>query len=115
MTNNNKNNNRNESVNRSIIFAMMWQFVRLNGFNLSDALKCAWANEKLRTAMSYGITAFRFIKVDGSIRQAYGTLKSELVPATSEENRKHNPTVQVYYDTEKGAWRCFKKANLLTA
>lgn len=110
--NNNESANR---VNRTAIFALAWMFVKQNGFDLSSALRTAWANEKLRTAMFNGVTAFRFVKVSGEIRQAFGTLKSGLVPATSEENRKSNPTVQVYYDTEKGAWRCFKKANLLTA
>lgn len=28
-------------------------------------------------------------------------------------NRKMNDTCQVYFDTEKEEWRCFKKANLM--
>lgn len=52
-------------------------------------------------------------KVDGSVREAYGTLKENLIPATSGDNRKKNDTVQVYFDTERQEYRCFKKANLL--
>lgn len=53
-------------------------------------------------------------KVDGSMREAFGTLALNLIPAESVgADRKRNDTVQTYWDTEKGAWRCFKKANLI--
>ena len=47
-----------------------WQFVRRNGYTMAEALKCAWANLKLRKAMARRICRFYFIKVDGSIREA---------------------------------------------
>ena len=78
------------------IMSLAWQFVKRNGFTMSEALKVAWAK-----------------KVDGSIREAYGTLKENLIPATSGDNRKKNDTVAIYFDTEKQSWRSFKKANLL--
>lgn len=90
---------------------LAWQFVKRNGFTLSEALKEAWANIKLVNAMHKGIVKFYFTKVDGSKREAYGTLSSEVVPVVGGE-RKNNDTCQVYFDTEKQAWRCFKKANL---
>jgi hypothetical protein len=83
--------------------------------NLSAALKAAWANIKLRTAMKSRIVKFYFQKVDGSIREAYGTLKDSIVPEISgNDHRKKNDTVQTFFDTEKSEWRCFKKANLLS-
>lgn len=93
------------------IMKLAWQFVKRNGFTLSEALKESWANIKLVNAMHKGIVKFYFTKVDGSKREAYGTLNSEVVPAVGGE-RKNNDTCQVYFDTEKQAWRCFKKANL---
>ena len=90
---------------------LAWQFVKRNGFTLSEALKEAWANIKLINAMHKGIVKFYFTKVDGSKREAYGTLSSEVIPPVGGE-RKNNDTCQVYFDTEKQAWRCFKKANL---
>lgn len=96
----------------SRVFTLAWQFVKKNGFSLSEALKTAWANVKLRAKMQKGIVRFYFQKVDGTIREAYGTLKSELVPATGGRTRV-NPTCQTYFDTEKGEWRCFKVANLV--
>ena len=95
----------------SKVMKLAWQFVKRNGFNLSEALKAAWANIKLVAAMHKGITKFYFTKVDGTIREAYGTLQYNLIPAITSE-RKTNETCQTYYDTEKQAWRCFKKANL---
>ena len=97
----------------SEIMKAAWQLVKRNGFSLSEALRCAWLNYKVRAAMVQRIVKFYFQKVDGSIREAYGTLKSEIVPATQDSGRKPNPSVQVYYDTEKASWRCFKRANLL--
>lgn len=96
------------------IMSLAWQFVRRNGFTMSEALKASWANMKLKAAMKNRIVKFYFQKVDGSIREAYGTLKENVVPATSGDNRKRNDTVQVYFDTEKQEWRCFKKANLVS-
>ena len=30
------------------VMSLAWQFVRKNGFTMSEALKCAWANMKLK-------------------------------------------------------------------
>jgi hypothetical protein len=95
------------------VMKLAWQFVKRNGFTLSQALKVAWANAKLIIAMSVRIVKFYFQKVDGTIREAYGTLSDKTVPATGGDTRKKNDTVQVYFDTERQEWRCFKKANLI--
>lgn len=93
--------------------SLAWQFVKKNGLTLAQALRIAWRNFKLRTAMAKGIVKFYFLKVDGSTREAYGTLAAHIVPATQESGRKPNPTTQTYFDTERDDWRCFKKANLI--
>lgn len=95
------------------IMTLAWQFVKRNGYTMSEALKVAWANMKLMKQMKERIVKFYFKKVDGSIREAYGTLKENLIPATSGDNRKKNDTVQVYFDTERQEYRCYKKANLI--
>ena len=83
------------------VMTMAWQFVKRNGLSMSEAMKRAWANMKLKVALKQRIVKFYFQKVDGSLREAYGTLKENLIPATSGDNRKRNDTVQVYFDTEK--------------
>lgn len=98
----------------SELFKMMWQFIRKNGYSRSEALKCAWANIKLKAAMKQRIVKFYFQKVDGSVREAFGTLKETLLPPTNgTDGRRKSDTVQTYFDTEKGEYRCFKKANLI--
>ncbi|WP_195252051.1 SH3 beta-barrel fold-containing protein [Hoylesella timonensis] len=101
---------RNELGN---VMSLAWQFVKRNGYTMSEALKCAWANVKLRAELSNRIVKFYFQKVDGTLREAYGTLKTDLIPETKGDERKRNDTVQVYFDTEKSEYRCFKKANLI--
>nr|DAN48118.1 MAG TPA: hypothetical protein [Caudoviricetes sp.] len=96
------------------VMQVAWQFVRRYGFTMSEALKTAWRNIKLRAAMRKGIVKFYYQKVDGTLREAYGTLKESLVPALSgNDSRKKSDTVQTYYDTEKESWRCFKRQNLV--
>lgn len=91
-----------------------WQFVKKYGYSMSEALKQSWLVYKLKQEMGKRIVKFYFQKVDGSLREAYGTLKSDLVPGVAgTDNRKKNDSVQVYYDTEKSSWRCFKVANLI--
>lgn len=104
----------NERRNRlSEVFSLAWQFVKRNGYTLSTALKTAWANIKLKAGMERHIVKFYFLKVDGTIREAYGTLKTSILPETKGTGRKANETLQTYFDTEKQEYRCFKKASLI--
>ena len=93
------------------IMLLAWQFVKRNGYTLSEALSTAWLNFKLVRELKSEIVEFYYQKMDGSLRQAFGTLQSEMLPATA-GTKKNIDTCQVYFDTEKGEWRCFKKSNL---
>lgn len=95
------------------IMKSAWGFIRRNGFTLSEALKQAWLNFKLKAKMVKGIVKFYFQKVDGSIREAWGTLANRLIPHIERTGRNTCPTVQAYWDTEKEEWRCYKIANLI--
>lgn len=95
------------------IMRIAWQLVRKNGFTMSEALKTAWLNFKLKMKMRYGIVKFYYQKISGEIREAYGTLRADLMSQTKGADRKSNPTVQVYYDSERDGYRCFKIANLV--
>lgn len=97
------------------IMTMAWGFIRRNGYTMSEALKVAWANFRLKMAMKNRIVRFYFRKIDGSVREAWGTLSENIVPAINGgSGRKQNDTIQTYFDTEKMDWRCYKKANLLS-
>jgi hypothetical protein len=98
----------------SNIMAMAWRFFRTTGQAFGDCLRQAWVNFKLVAAMRARIVRFYFRKVDGSIREAWGTLRADLIPPTTGDDRKRNDDVQVYYDTERGEYRCFKRLNLVS-
>lgn len=97
----------------SEVMNMAWSFVKKYGITMSEALVKAWRNIKLKVRMLKGIVEFRFIKMDGSVRQAFGTIAEHLVPELVGSDRRRSADCQTYYDTEKGAWRCFKRINLL--
>ena len=95
------------------IMQTAWRFFKITGESFSECLKRAWTNFKLVAAMRTRIVKFYFQKVDGSIREAYGTLRSDLIPETTGTDRKRNDTVQAYFDTERSEYRCFKRLNLV--
>ena len=93
--------------------AMAWRFFRTTGQNFADCLRKAWQNFKLTAAMRVRIVRFHFQKIDGTIREAWGTLRTDLLPAAATD-RKRNDTVQTYFDTERREYRSFKKLNLIS-
>lgn len=95
------------------IMSLAWRFWRTTRQTFGECLKLAWRNFNLKKRMISEVVRFYFRKVDGSLREAWGTLRSDIVPAISGDNsRKKGETVQVYFDTEKNEWRCFKLLNL---
>ena len=92
-----------------------WTFVRQNSMTIADALRCAWRNLKLKTAMLAGkAVRFSFRKVDGTVRFALGTLAQAAINYIP--NGRGKPAadyLQRFWDLEKGGYRQFVKANLL--
>lgn len=66
-----------------------------------------------------GIVEFEFIKKDGSVRSAKGTLVAEHLPAQKADSdgtsRKPNENVMVYFDMEKQSFRSFVKESFVGA
>nr|DAO92461.1 MAG TPA: hypothetical protein [Caudoviricetes sp.] len=102
-----------KATNLKNIMSLAWQFFKQTGISFSECLKKAWANFKLKKEMQTKIVRFYFQKVNGEIREAWGTLNPDLMPKTEQNQRKQNDTVQVYFDTEVNEFRCFKKFNLV--
>ena len=75
--------------------------------------------EEFSKMLHEGIVDFEFIKKDGSIRQAKGTLLAEYLPAPKADSdgttRKQNENVLVYFDMEKKAFRSFVKESFVGA
>lgn len=66
-----------------------------------------------------GIVDFVFIKKDGTVRSAKGTLLAEHLPAPKADSdgtsRKPNENVMVYFDMEKKSFRSFVKESFVGA
>ena len=101
-----------KNFNKSEIFRNAWQLVRVFGYSLSQALKNAWANAKFIKIASERLCEFVYMKVDGTIRRAIGTL-TKRYESVSGMHRAQNDSVQCYYDIDAEAWRSFRKRNLL--
>ena len=98
----------------STIMHEAWQLVKTYALTISEALKKAWAWFKVVQRMKSGVAEFRFEKVNGEVRQAFGTLSEERLPKVeNRKNRAHSTFIQVYFDVEKQAFRSFKKINLI--
>lgn len=65
------------------------------------------------TAMKSRIVEFYFIKKDGTLRQAFGTLQPEVVAPLIKEasNREPHPDLVTYFDTVAQNFRSFRKEN----
>lgn len=98
----------------SSVMKLAWQMVRKNGYSMSEALKVAWLNMKLKMQMKQKIVRFYYRKVSGEVREAFGSLQESLLPETKGIGRKPNDTLFIYFDTERGEYRSFKRANLLS-
>lgn len=62
------------------------------------------------------IVHFKYAKVDGTIREAWGTLKESLIERSSKDtlgSKNSCPNYVTYFDLTKNEWRCFKVANFL--
>lgn len=68
-----------------------------------------------------GVVDFEFIKKDGTVRSAKGTLMAEHLPAPKSDSdsdskpRKQNENVMVYFDMEKKSFRSFVKESFVGA
>lgn len=71
-----------------------------------------------KEALKSGVVNFKFNKKDGTVREAKGTINSELIPETQLSNRTSrtytpNPNVVKYFDIEKEGWRSFNEDNFI--
>ena len=87
----------------------------------SNALKYAWWFESFRTKLSSGIYRFSYLKKDGSIREARGTLDLSRIPAEHQPKplsgapdvRPESYETFRYYDLDADGWRSFRLDNFI--
>jgi len=66
--------------------------------------------ELLKSKMSNGVCHFLFVKKDGTIREAWGTLNRSLVEKyiNGRGDSREIYATSAYFDVEKAAWRSFR-------
>lgn len=95
------------------VMSLAWRLFRVTGEAFADCLRKAWQNIKLSASMKRGIVKFYYQKVNGEIRQAFGTLCEDYIDQQSKgSERAKNDLVFTYWDTEKKSFRSFKRYNL---
>lgn len=103
-------------VNQTNVIAKAVQFVNNFNMDINDAVRKGIMLEQLRNRMVNGeLVKFKYMKVDGSIRNAIGTLHADVVAANTKANgsyRKPQGTF-CYIDLECFAWRSFKEERLM--
>lgn len=107
-----------EQFRKDMRFVMKtaWAFVKKNNMDMSSALRLAWKNyhlkKKLRTTLS---VEFDFIKKDGSVRHANGTMMPEVIEGKFlGTGRKIPEDNMLFYDNEAHGFRSLKMANLVS-
>ena len=71
--------------------------------------------ETLKVKMANGVAHFWFMKKNGELREAWGTIQSNIAKAKTNGrgcSREYFHTT-VYYDVEKGEWRSFRWETLV--
>ncbi len=87
----------------------------------SNALKYAWWFESFRDQLRTGVYRFSYFKIDGSIREARGTLDLSRIPAEHQPKplsgapdvRPESYETFRYYDLDAQGWRSFRLDNFI--
>jgi hypothetical protein len=71
--------------------------------------------ENLKTKLANGVAHFVYLKKDGTVREAWGTTKSEFAAAKTNGRGVSRELYKTtaYYDIEQGGWRSFRWETLV--
>ena len=92
--------------------------LRGNQPTASQALRYAWWFEDFRAKLANGVYRFSYFKMDGSIREAIGTLQPSRIPVEqkpkgTEEIKNQKFEIFNYFDTDRNSWRSFRQDNFI--
>ena len=105
-----------KSTELSRIMMTAWSVRRTDNVTMSTALRLAWKSYKLKIRMRTEVVRFAFRKIDGTVREAVGTMIDTMVPHYERKTgvvRTPNYTTQAYYDLDRQCFRCYKVSALL--
>lgn len=106
------------NINKSQLFKMAHTMLRkAEANNMSEALIKAWKAVKLKATMMVGKAKFAYRKLDGTIREAIGTLfnlnYTPKTPANGKPRKARPDDIICYFDIESNGFRSFNAANLI--
>jgi len=97
-----------KSAMKVSLFNNAWSMFKAGLFtSFAKALKAAWSRIKVITGLKSGVVTFQYIKSDGSIRIATGTLSDINYVAKTTES-KPKPEIIKYFDIEAQSFRSFR-------
>ncbi|MEB0262904.1 SH3 beta-barrel fold-containing protein [Mucilaginibacter sp. 10I4] len=78
----------------------------------AEALVHAWKTIRLQYALcTQALVRFKYVKIDGSVREAVGTLDS--VPIPKGGFKKQSYKVLTYFDLQQQEYRCARIENII--
>lgn len=98
---------------RSRVMKTAWQIYRRTSATWQKSLKRAWSVVKATLAMTKGKVEFCYLKMDGSLRNAVGTLRNIPITPKGQKGNKSPHALVCYWDLECGAFRSFRVENFL--
>lgn len=99
---------KTKSEKKVRLFNNAWQMFKCGVFtSFAQALKAAWTRLKIVTKMKEGVVTFEYIKQDGAIRKAIGTL-TDITYLQKTLVKKTPAELVKYYDVEAQGFRMFR-------
>lgn len=89
-------------------------FMKKCSMAIEEAKKKADMNCELYDALSNREVRFKFLKKDGSIRDARGTMRHDAIPPIMGTGRPLGFGLQLFFDLDCMSYRSFKKENLIS-
>ncbi len=89
-------------------------FINKCSMAIEEAKKKADMICNLQDELNKRDVRFKFLKKDGTIRDAYGTLHKDVIPPTMGTGRPLGFGIQLFFDLECMSYRSFKKENLIS-
>lgn len=101
---------------RSRVMKYAWHLWRATRQAWRTCMLKAWRLYHLAEEMRGGVVTFSYLKTDGTIRMATGTLMNVPAGASLGGKRVTKPSYKTmaYFDTGRNAFRCFRIENLIS-
>ena len=108
-----------QSLENRWAFDLAHRLMEESGFDRSKAFKQAYLVLELLGHLGSGVVTFEYVKSDGTLRTARGTLCQRLMPQQETDSKKdgkprdYDRMDYAYWDWDKKAFRAFRADHLV--